>query len=112
MEGKIKVLGRNQNSEQIEHVYLIFCAFGYFYCDVFKMGCTKIQSPRIGTVLQWRPPNVHIFGTDPFTLLIRGLPSLLSSNRNLYSLYCLLYSNLQVYIIITMVFDISHKIFF
>ena len=26
-----------------------------------RLGCTKPQSPRIGTVLHWRPPDVHIF---------------------------------------------------
>ena len=29
------------------------------------LGFTKMQSPGIGTVLHWRPPNVHICGTDP-----------------------------------------------
>ena len=27
--------------------------------------CTKTQSPKIGTVLHWQPPDVHIFHTDP-----------------------------------------------
>ena len=29
------------------------------------LGCTKTQNPGIGTVLHWRPPDVHIFHTDP-----------------------------------------------
>ena len=27
-------------------------------------GCTKMRNPGIGTVLHWRPPDVHIFDTD------------------------------------------------
>ena len=34
MEGKIKILEIIHKLEEIVHVYLIFCAFGYFYCDV------------------------------------------------------------------------------
>ena len=30
-----------------------------------KCGCTKTQSPRIRTVLHWRPSDVHIFYTHP-----------------------------------------------
>ena len=29
------------------------------------LGYTKTRSPGIGTVLHWRPPDVHIFDTDP-----------------------------------------------
>ena len=29
------------------------------------LGCTKIPSPVISTALHLRPPNVHIFHTDP-----------------------------------------------
>ena len=42
-----------------------------FYCDVVKrnvhvwLGCTKTRNPGIGTVLQWRPPNVQIFSINP-----------------------------------------------
>ena len=32
-------------------------------------GCTKTRSPGIGTVLHWRPPDIHIFGTDPSLVL-------------------------------------------
>ena len=31
---KLKILGTILKSEEILHVYLIFCAFGDFYCDV------------------------------------------------------------------------------
>ena len=29
------------------------------------LECTKMLSPEIGTVLHWRPTDVHIFDTDP-----------------------------------------------
>ena len=29
------------------------------------LGCTKTRSPEFGTVLHWRPPDVHILDTDP-----------------------------------------------
>ena len=29
------------------------------------LGCSKMWSPKIGAVLDWQPPDVHIFGTDP-----------------------------------------------
>ena len=31
---------------------------------MFGLGCTKTRSPRIGTVLHLRPPDVHIFDTN------------------------------------------------
>ena len=73
IEGKLKILGTDKKSEEIfkESVYLIFCASGHFYCDVVKrkrlccLECTKTRSPGIGIVLHWRPPDIHIFGTDP-----------------------------------------------
>ena len=36
------------------------------------LGCTKTRSPRIGTVLHWQPPDVHIFDTDPSLILINN----------------------------------------
>ena len=39
------------------------------------LGCTKTRRPGIGTVLHWRPPDVHIFGTDPS--LVKTLSKLL-----------------------------------
>ena len=33
-EGKITILGRNQKSEEIIQVYLIFYAFGDIICDI------------------------------------------------------------------------------
>ena len=77
MEGKLKILGTNMNSEEIIQISLIFWAFGDFNCDVVKrrhpcliLGCTKMRSPGIGTVLHWRPLDVHIFGTDPSLVII------------------------------------------
>ena len=70
-EGKLKILGTNKKSEEIISLHLIFCAFGHFYCDFLKrkrpvcLGCTRTRSPRISTVLLWRPPDVYIFHTDP-----------------------------------------------
>ena len=48
----------------------MFCVFRYFYCreeetSMFVWGVLKHGSPGIGTVLHWRPLNVHIFDTDP-----------------------------------------------
>ena len=51
--------------------YPIFLCICGLYCDDFErklsclIGCTKRQSPRIITVLHCRPPNGHIFYTDP-----------------------------------------------
>ena len=76
IEGKLKILGTNKKSEEIICIYLVFYAFGHFYCDVVKrkrpccLECTKTRSPGIGTVLHWRPPDVHIFGTDPSLMKI------------------------------------------
>ena len=64
-------MGTNKKPEEIISIYLIFCASGHFYCDVVKrkrpycLECTKMRSPGIGMVLHWRPPDIHIFGTDP-----------------------------------------------
>ena len=33
------------------------------------LGCTKMQGPGIGMVLNRQPPYVHIFGTDPSLVL-------------------------------------------
>ena len=74
MEGKLKILGTNLNWEEILYVYLIFCVFGDFYCDVLYrkrpclVGKSKMQSPGISTVLHWQLSNVRIFGTDPSPL--------------------------------------------
>ena len=35
------------------------------------LGCTKARSPGIGTDLHWRPPDVHIFDTDPSLVTIK-----------------------------------------
>ena len=71
-EGKLKILDRNQKYEDIICFYCIFRAFGSFYYDVVMipnvhvcLGCTKTRSPEFGMVLHWRPPDVHIFHTDP-----------------------------------------------
>ena len=39
MEGKLKILEINQKSEEIIHIYLVFCAFRGFYCDIVKRKC-------------------------------------------------------------------------
>ena len=61
---KPKISETNKKPEVIAHVYLIFCSFGDFNCDVVKrkhpLGCTKMRSPRIGTILRWRPPVLFI----------------------------------------------------
>ena len=36
MEGKHKIVGINQNSEEIVNIYLVCFAFENFYCDVVK----------------------------------------------------------------------------
>ena len=65
------MVDRNQKYEDILSFYCIFRAFGSFYCDVVILnvhvclGRTKTRSPEFGTVLHWRPPDVHIFHTDP-----------------------------------------------
>ena len=70
-EGKLKILDRNKKYEDIICFYLKFCAFMSFYCDVveemsmFVWDVLKSLSPEFGTVLHWRPPDVHIFPTDP-----------------------------------------------
>ena len=39
-----------------------------------KFNGTKAWSPGISTVLHWRPPDVHIFGTDPsLVTVVRSL---------------------------------------
>ena len=64
------MVDRNQKYEDILPFYCIFRAFGSFYCDVVILnihaclGRTKTRSPEFGTVLHWRPPDVHIFHTD------------------------------------------------
>ena len=76
MEEKLKILETNQKSEDITHFYPIFCALEDFYCNVVKrnvhvwLGCTKIRNPEISTVLHWRPPDIHIFHTDPSLICI------------------------------------------
>ena len=55
-ERKLKILKTNQKSEEIEHIYLMFCGFEDF--NVLWLignihvclGCTKTPSPEIGTV--------------------------------------------------------------
>ena len=44
----------------------------------FWLGCTKTQSPKIGAILHWRPPDVHIFHIDP-SLEITNLGNGISS---------------------------------
>ena len=39
------------------------------------LGCTKTRSPEFGTVLHWRPPDVHILDTDPSLLQTQLMPS-------------------------------------
>ena len=35
-------------------------------------GCgVRKHSPRIGKVLQWQPPDVHICGTDPSLINVK-----------------------------------------
>ena len=74
IEGKLKILERNQKSEKILRFYLIFCVFMDFYCDVVKrnvhvwLGCIKTPNPGIGTVLHC-PPDVHKCGTVPLLLV-------------------------------------------
>ena len=68
----VKILEHtNWKSEETVGISLISGAFlGTFIAMSLRggvhvwLGCTK--SPGIGTVLYWRPPDVHIFGTDPF----------------------------------------------
>ena len=38
--------------------------------SVFGWGVLKQGSPKIGRVLYSRPPDVHIFGTDPSVSVI------------------------------------------
>ena len=74
MEGKLKILGTNKKSEEIIQVSLIFCPFEDFNSMSLRgnvhvyLGCTKTRSPEFGTVLHWRPPDVHILDTDPSLL--------------------------------------------
>ena len=85
MEGKLKILETNKKSEEIISFYLIFRAFDHFYCDVVKRKCpclgfTKMRNPGIGTVLHWRPPDVHIFHTDPSLVNTKLGPILTKTN--------------------------------
>ena len=72
------MLETNKNSEEILHFYLIFCVIIDFYCNVVNknvhvwLGCTNTQNPGISTVLHWRTPDVHIFGTDPYLIKIHS----------------------------------------
>ena len=69
------MVDRNQKYEDILPFYCTLRAFGSFYCDVVILnvhvclGRTKTRSPECGTVLHWRPPDVHIFHTDPSLVL-------------------------------------------
>ena len=71
MEEKLTILGTNLKSEEILHVYLIFCALKTFIAMLFRgnvhvwLGCTKTRRPKSSTALHWRPPDVQRFGTDP-----------------------------------------------
>ena len=71
------MVDKNQKYEDILPFYCIFRAFGSFYCDIVILnvhvclGRTKTRSPEFGTVLHWRPPDVHIFHTDPSLFIIR-----------------------------------------
>ena len=66
MEGKLKVHETNQKSEKkytySSHTFIAMSFRGNVHV---WLGCTKSQSPGINTVLHWRPPNVHIFGSYP-----------------------------------------------
>ena len=54
---KTKILLINQKSEEIIHIYPIFCAFGGFIAMSLRgngnvwLGCTRTWSPAISTVL-------------------------------------------------------------
>ena len=71
LEGKLKILDRNQKYEDIFRFYPVFCGFRDFYCDAImrnihvSLGYTKTWSPEICTVLHWRPLDIHIFHTHP-----------------------------------------------
>ena len=48
---------------------------------MFGWGVLK-RSPGIGTVLHWRPPDVHIFGADPSLIrTLRQEPDQYSSKK-------------------------------
>ena len=71
MYGKVKIYEIKQKSEQITLFYaIIFEHFWTFIAISLRrnvhvcLGFTKTQSPGIGTVLHWQPPDVHIFHTD------------------------------------------------
>ena len=72
IEGKLKILGTNQKSEEIISFYLV----ATFIVMLLRgnvhvcLGCTKTWRPRISTVLHWGPPDVHMFGDDPSLVYI------------------------------------------
>ena len=75
MEGKLKILGTNKKSEENVRISLTFCVFWDFFIVMSLsgnvhvwLGCTKMRCPEIDTVLHWRPPDIHMFHTDPSLL--------------------------------------------
>ena len=60
-----------RNSTCLSHILCIWalCCFVIHIC----FECTKTRSPRIAMDLYWRPPDVHILGTDPSLLLSHNL---------------------------------------
>ena len=71
MEEKLKILDRNQKYEKVYALIPYFVHLGTFIVMSLRrnvyvwLGCTKTQSSKIGVVLHWQPPDVHIFHTDP-----------------------------------------------
>ena len=57
MEGRVKILK------------IGFRVFADYYSDCLEQKCdvlvTTLYNLNIVTVLHWRPPGVHSFGTDP-----------------------------------------------
>ena len=51
---------------------------------VFFFRCTKAQSPEIGTVLHWRPPDVHIFHTHLSLILTIGMAKIYLNSNNFF----------------------------
>ena len=62
------IMSADKKITLLSHTY----AFGDFYCYKIRgnihvcLGCTKMWSPRISTVVHCNIPNVHILCTNPF----------------------------------------------
>ena len=78
MEEKLKILEETSNLNKLYMFISYYVHLGSFIAMLFRgnihvwLAYTKTWSPRICTVLHWRPPRVNIFGTDR-SLLYRQL---------------------------------------